>query len=61
MQLPVFDAFDNMVTIPSSKLIALGLAATIAIAVVLFMKKSRTGQAIRATAQDPRLLGVCQH
>ena len=38
MQLPVFDAFDNMVTIPSSKLIALGLAATIAIAVVLFMK-----------------------
>jgi branched-chain amino acid transport system permease protein len=58
MQLPVFDAFDNMVTIPSSKLIALGLAATIAIAVVLFMKKSRTGQAIRATAQDPRAARV---
>ena len=58
MQLPVFDAFDNMVTIPSSKLIALGLAAIIAIAVVLFMKKSRTGQAIRATAQDPRAARV---
>ena len=58
MQLPVFDAFDNMVTIPSSKLLALSLAATIAIAVVLFMKKSRTGQAIRATAQDPRAARV---
>ena len=58
MRLPVFDAFDNMVTIPSSKLLALGLAAIIAVAVVIFMKKSRTGQAIRATAQDPRAARV---
>ena len=41
MQLPVFDAFDSMVTIPSSKLLALGLAAFIAVCVVVFMKSSR--------------------
>ena len=58
MELPVFDAFDSMVTIPSSKLLALGLAAFIAVCVVVFMKSSRTGQAIRATAQDPRAARV---
>jgi branched-chain amino acid transport system permease protein len=58
MKLPVFDYLDNMVTVPSSKLLALGLAAIIAVAVVIFMKKSRTGQAIRATAQDPRAARV---
>ena len=35
MELPVFDAFDSMVTIPSSKLLALGLAAFIAVCVVV--------------------------
>ncbi len=54
MELPVYDAFDNMVTIPSSKIISLVMAAVIAVCVIAFMKKSRTGQAIRATAQDPR-------
>ena len=62
MEMPVYDAFDNMVTIPSSKLITLGLAAVIAIAVVLFMKRSRAGQAIRATARGScavaRVLGI---
>ena len=58
MQLPVYDAFDNMVTIPSSKIISLIMAGIIAVCVVLFMKKSRTGQAIRATAQDPRAARV---
>ncbi|MEX0504177.1 branched-chain amino acid ABC transporter permease [Alphaproteobacteria bacterium LSUCC0719] len=58
MQLPVFDAFDGMVTVPSSKLLALGLAAFIAVCVVFFMKRSRMGQAIRATAQDPRAARV---
>ena len=56
--LPVFDAFDNMVTIPSSKILSLILAGALAAAVVTFMKKSRTGQAIRATAQDPRAAKV---
>ncbi len=52
MEMPVYDAFDNMVTVPLSKIITLGLAAIIAIGVVIFMKRSRVGQAIRA-AQDP--------
>lgn len=58
MELPVYDAFDNMVTIPSSKIISLVMAAVIAAVVIIFMKKSRTGQAIRATAQDPRAARV---
>ncbi|MEK9622656.1 MAG: branched-chain amino acid ABC transporter permease [Alphaproteobacteria bacterium] len=58
MELPVYDAFDNMVTIPSSKIISLVMAAVIAVCVIAFMKKSRTGQAIRATAQDPRAARV---
>ena len=58
MGLPVYDAFDNMVTLPMSKVITLVLAAVIAIGVVLFMKRSRVGQAIRATAQDPRAARV---
>ncbi|XDZ66981.1 branched-chain amino acid ABC transporter permease [Alphaproteobacteria bacterium LSUCC0684] len=58
MQLPVFEAFDSMVTVPSSKLLALGLAGIIAFCVVLFMKRSRMGQSIRATAQDPRAARV---
>ncbi len=58
MQLEVYEFFDGMVTVPLSKLTALGLAALIAFSVVLFMKKSRTGQAIRATAQDPRAARV---
>ena len=58
MELPVYEAFDGMVTIPSSKIISLIMAAVIAIVVILFMKKSRTGQAIRATAQDARAARV---
>ena len=58
MKLPVIDAFDNMVTIPYSKIISLGLAGLITAAVVVFMKRSRTGQAIRATAQDARAARV---
>ena len=58
MKLPVIDAFDNMVTIPYSKIISLALAGIITAAVVIFMKKSRTGQASRATAQDARAARV---
>lgn len=56
--LPIFTAFDSFVTIPMVKIISLGMAAVLAIAVVIFMKKSRTGQAIRATAQDARAARV---
>jgi branched-chain amino acid transport system permease protein len=58
MKLEVFDLFDGMVTVPMSKLLAFGLAGLIALCVVVFMKKSRTGQAIRATAQDARAARV---
>ncbi|MGC6518290.1 MAG: branched-chain amino acid ABC transporter permease [Candidatus Puniceispirillaceae bacterium] len=56
--LPVYDAFDGFVTIPSVKIISLIMASLLAAAVVIFMRKSRTGQAIRATAQDPRAARV---
>ncbi len=53
--------FDGRVTVSEVKLVALGFAALLAAAVVMFMKRSRMGQAIRATSQDPRaarVLGV---
>jgi len=58
MKLPVIDTFDGMVTIPYSKLLSLIMAAVITVCVILFMKKSRMGQAIRATAQDARAARV---
>ena len=58
LDFPVYDAFDGFVTIPSIKIISLVLAGVLSLAIVLFMKKSRIGQAIRATAQDPRAARV---
>ena len=58
MKLPVMDSFDGMVTIPYSKVLSLIMASIITVCVVLFMKRSRMGQAIRATAQDPRAARV---
>ena len=58
MKLPVMDSFDGMVTIPYSKVLSLIMAFIITVCVVLFMKRSRMGQAIRATAQDPRAARV---
>jgi branched-chain amino acid transport system permease protein len=58
LELPIYDAFDGFVTIPSIKIISLVLAGVLSLAIVLFMKKSRLGQAIRATAQDPRAARV---
>ena len=49
---------DGNVTISQAKLIAFGLAALLAIGLITFMKKSRMGQAIRATAQDARAAKV---
>lgn len=46
--------FDGFVDVPIAKLIGVLLAATLAAGVVFFMKSSRMGQAIRATAQDAR-------
>lgn len=50
--------FDGFVDVPIAKLIGVIMAATLATGVVLFMKKSRMGQAIRATAQDARAARV---
>ena len=53
--------FGGMVTVTDIRLVSFALCAALAGAVVLFMKKSRMGRAIRATAQDPRaarVLGV---
>ncbi|MFC1665864.1 branched-chain amino acid ABC transporter permease, partial [Pseudomonadota bacterium] len=50
--------FGGQVTIADIKFISLIMAAILAIIVVVFMKRSRMGQAIRATAQDPRAAKV---
>lgn len=53
--------FGGMVTVTDIRLVSFFLCAVLAGAVVLFMRKSRMGRAIRATAQDPRaarVLGV---
>ena len=53
--------FGGMVDITQIRVIAFGMCAVLAVAMVLFLRKSRMGQAIRATAQDPRaarVLGV---
>ena len=55
---PIISMFDNAVTLAQIKIVALILCALLALAVVLFMKKSRMGQAIRATAQDARAARV---
>ena len=48
----------GMVTVADIKLISFVLTAVLAALVVLFMRYSRMGQAIRATAQDPRAAKV---
>jgi branched-chain amino acid transport system permease protein len=50
--------FGGLVTIAEIKFISFGLSVLLAAAVITFMKKSRMGQAIRATAQDARAAKV---
>ena len=50
--------FDGMVTVANIRFISLILAGVLASMVITFMKFSRMGQAIRATAQDPRAAKV---
>lgn len=52
------EMFDGLVTVTDIRLISFGMCALLAIGIVLFMKKSRMGQAIRATAQDARAARV---
>ncbi|WNK00586.1 branched-chain amino acid ABC transporter permease [Thalassospiraceae bacterium LMO-JJ14] len=50
--------WDNNLTIAEIKVLAFVLCGILAVMVVLFMKRSRMGQAIRATAQDARAARV---
>lgn len=50
--------FDKFVDVPIAKLIGVLLAMVLATGVIIFMKSSRMGQAIRATAQDARAARV---
>jgi branched-chain amino acid transport system permease protein len=53
--------FDGLVTISNIKLVAFVLTIVIAFCLVFFLKNSRLGQAIRATAQNARaarILGI---
>ena len=53
--------FDNMVTIPNAKIFSGVVCIAAAIILVIYMKKSKLGRAIRATAQNARaakILGV---
>ena len=49
---------DGLIDIPIAKLIGVLMATGLAAAVIIFMKSSRMGQAIRATAQDARAARV---
>jgi len=49
---------DGLIDIPIAKLIGVIMAALLAAGVIVFMKSSRMGQAIRATAQDARAARV---
>ena len=53
-----FQFFDGSVDITQIRVIAIGLCILLAVAMVAFLRFSRMGQAIRATAQDPRAARV---
>jgi len=53
--------FNGLVTVSEIKLVAFALTFVIAVCLVVFLKSSRLGQAIRATAQNARaarILGI---
>jgi len=50
--------FDGFIDVQIAKLLGVLLAAILAACVIIFMKSSRMGQAIRATAQDARAARV---
>ena len=52
------ELFSGAIDITWIRVIAFGLCLVLAAAMVLFLRKSRLGQAIRATAQDPRAARV---
>ncbi len=57
-KLPIWSLFEGMVTVSGIKLVSFLMAAVLAVCLIIFMKNSRRGQAIRATAQDRRAARV---
>jgi branched-chain amino acid transport system permease protein len=57
-ELPTWDFAGGLITVTATRVIGFVLAAILAVLVILFMKSSRMGQAIRATAQDARAARV---
>lgn len=55
---PTISLFDGLVNIGLVRFIGFAMAAALAVAIILFMRNSRMGQAIRATAQDARAARV---
>jgi branched-chain amino acid transport system permease protein len=55
---PIWSVFEGMVTVSGIKVVSFILAAILAVCLIVFMKNSRLGQAIRATAQDRRAARV---
>ena len=55
---PTLYFFDGLIDVPIAKLIGVMMASALAIGVIIFMRSSRMGQAIRATAQDARAARV---
>jgi branched-chain amino acid transport system permease protein len=56
--LPTWSFAGGMITVTATRVVGFVCAAILAVAVILFMKNSRMGQAIRATAQDARAARV---
>ncbi len=56
--LPTWQFAGGFITLSAARLVGFLLAAVLAVAVIVFMKRSRMGQAIRATAQDARAARV---
>lgn len=55
---PTLHLLGGSVSLPSQKILAFGIACVLALVLVVFMKRSRMGQAIRATAQNVRAARV---
>jgi branched-chain amino acid transport system permease protein len=56
--LPTLSFADGLITVATTRIVGFVLAIVLAVGVILFMRKSRMGQAIRATAQDARAARV---
>lgn len=59
--LPTLSFADGRISVPGVKLLAFGAAVVLGLVLVVFLRRSRLGQAVRATAQNARaarILGI---